>query len=86
MNINTKERKELLDYFRLSRYRDGDYMLLEEYDELEDIIKRNNTAKELEEYRYKYITGKINEEEYNEKCDSIFDNIKDSGKTLKKHK
>lgn len=67
VQIMTEEnRRDLLRYFVLSDYRDGDYFLIEEYEELENIIKRNAKAKELEEARYKCILKKIGEEEYNE--------------------
>ncbi len=55
---------ELLRYFILASYRDGEYILLEEYDELQDIIKRNPIARKIEEVRYKWLTGEISDEEY----------------------
>lgn len=64
--MSKEEKEELLRYFKLSDYREGEYFLQEEYEELEDIIKRNSVAKELEDARYKYILGIINEKEYNE--------------------
>ncbi len=67
--MNKEEKEELLRYFKLSDYREGDYFLQEEYEELEDIIKRNSIAKELEDARYKYILGIISEKEYNELYD-----------------
>lgn len=70
--MNTKELEDLSRYFRLSDYRDGEYFLLEEYEELEEIVKRNPIAKELEEARYKCIKGKISEEEYKELCNNYF--------------
>ena len=42
-----EELKELYRYLRLSDYR-NDYILEDEYEELEDIIKRNTYAKYLE--------------------------------------
>ena len=59
---------ELYRYLVLSSYRDGDYFLLEEYEELEDIIKRNDIARYLEDVRYQYLKGLISEEEYNDTC------------------
>ena len=39
--MTKEEREELLQYFKLCSYRDSDIFLLEEYEELEEIIKRN---------------------------------------------
>ncbi len=55
---------ELLRYFILAGYRDGEYILLEEYEELQEIIKKNSIARQIEEIRYKWLTGKISDEEY----------------------
>ena len=62
---------EIYTYFRLSSYRDSDYILPEEYEELEELIKRNDNIKYLEDLRYEYIKGIINEVEYNNKCDNL---------------
>ena len=64
--MNDSEINDLLRYFILSDYRDGDYFLLEEYEELESILKRSPIAKELDDARYKHIVGKISDEEYND--------------------
>ena len=66
--MNSKELNELNRYFILSDYRDGDYFLLDEYNELNDIIKRNKIANHFENLRYKYLKGIIKEEEYNNIC------------------
>lgn len=63
------EIKELNHYLRLSSYRDGDYLLEEEYQELEDILKRNPDARFLEDVRYEYLTCRISREEYDQICD-----------------
>ncbi|MBQ6285545.1 MAG: hypothetical protein IJK67_04475 [Bacilli bacterium] len=55
---------ELLRYFILAGYRDGEYILLEEYEELQEIIKKNSIARQIEEIRYKWLTGEISDEEY----------------------
>ena len=39
--MNENELEELSRYFRLSDYRDGEYILLDEYEELMDIIRKN---------------------------------------------
>ena len=82
------ELKDLLDYFRLSKYRDeSDYFLLEEYNELEDIIKRSSMARELENARNLWITKKITDEEYNiiySKYSSYLDDSLSINKELKK--
>lgn len=70
--MTEEEIKDLGRYFRLITYRDDGDMLLEEYEELETIIKNNNVAKELEAARYKCIMKKISEEEYNKKIMSYF--------------
>ena len=59
---------ELNRYLILCSYRDGEYFLQEEYDELENIIKRNPIARELEEERYRYLTNEITKEEYDNIC------------------
>ena len=59
---------ELNRYLILCSYRDGEYFLQEEYDELEAIIKRNPIARELEEERYRYLTNQITKEEYDNIC------------------
>ena len=62
--MTKEEREELLQYFKLCSYRDSDIFLLEEYEELEEIIKRNETARYLEKVRYQYLKNIITEEEY----------------------
>ena len=64
--MNDSEINDLLRYFILSDYRDGDYFLLEEYEELESILKRSPIVKELDDARYKHIVGKISDEEYSD--------------------
>ena len=71
--MNENELEELSRYFRLSDYRDGEYILPDEYEELMDIIRKNKYAKILDDARYDYIRGKITEEEYNELYMSYFD-------------
>jgi hypothetical protein len=66
---------ELLNYFRLCSYRDGEYFLEDEYYELEGIIKRNEVAKYLEEIRYKYLTNQMTEEEYNNICNDYYNKL-----------
>ena len=70
------ELSELITYLRLSSYRDGDYILLEEYDELMDIIKRNKMAQYLEEVRNNYLNNSISEEEYNQACTDCINELK----------
>ena len=73
--MNEQERKELLRYFTLCSYRDGEYILLEEYEELESIIKNNKIARYLEDVRFKYLTRQINEEEYNSINNNYFNKL-----------
>ena len=63
-----EEVSELYRYLRLSSYRDGEYILPDEYEELEEIIGRNKIARYLERVRYNYLIGKISQEEYDDKC------------------
>ena len=70
------EVNELYRYLILSSYRDGDYILLDEYDELNEIIRRNDDAKYLEEVRYDYLRGIISEEEYNNICFNYVNELK----------
>ena len=58
--------KELMIYFKLSKYRDDGELLLDEYEELESIIKRNKIVKYLEEIRYLNIIGKLSDVKYQE--------------------
>ena len=70
------EVNELYRYLILSSYRDGDYILLDEYDELNEIIRRNDDVKYLEEVRYDYLRGIISEEEYNNICFNYVNELK----------
>jgi hypothetical protein len=62
--MNEEEKKDLSRYFRLMDYMDEGSILLEEYEELEDIINRNKIAKSLEDARYQVIRGEISEDKY----------------------
>ena len=64
--MQENEIDELFRYFILSDYRDGEYILPDEYEELDTIIKKNKYAKLLDDARYDYIMGKMTEDEYNE--------------------
>ncbi len=70
--MDDNELKEISRYFILCTYRDGDYMLLDEYEELEDIIKRNKTAQHLEDIRYMYLRNYISQEEYDNICNGYY--------------
>ncbi len=70
-----EEIKELYEYFRLSSYRDSEYFLLDEYDELERIIKKNKTAQYLEKIRYQYLKKIISEEEYDDICNDCLNKL-----------
>lgn len=70
-----EEIKELYEYFRLSSYRDSEYFLLDEYDELERIIKKNKTAQYLEKIRYQYLKNAISEEEYDDICNDCLNKL-----------
>lgn len=86
--MNDEEIKDLFDYFRLISYRDEGDILLEEYNDLNDIIARNKIAQELEDARFLMITGKMSEEEYNNISYYYFDklldarSLRDKGKVL----
>ena len=43
--MTLEDAKDVLDYFKLDGYRDGEYFLEEEYYQLEEILKRNEYAK-----------------------------------------
>ena len=73
--MTEEERKELLEYFRLCSYRDGEYFLLQEYEKLNEIIKNNKTAKYLEVVRTKYLKKLITEEEYNNINNEYFNKL-----------
>ena len=56
--------KDLSRYFRLAIYRDEGSLLPEEYEELNEILKRNNASREIDDAYYNYLMGKITEEDY----------------------
>jgi hypothetical protein len=62
--MDDKEISDLSRYFVLAIYRDEGSLLLEEYEELNDILKRNNAAKKVDDALYNYYIGKISYEEY----------------------
>lgn len=76
--MTNEEIKDLFDYFRLISYRDEGNMLLDEYDELNDIIARNKTAQKLERARLLLLEGKIKEEKYNDICYFYFNKLIDA--------
>ena len=78
--MSSEELNDLLKYFILSSYRDGEYFLLEEYEELQEILKRSSVARELEEARYKSIVGHIDMEEYANLCNKYINLINDKKK------
>lgn len=67
--MSEDEKKELRRYFVLCTYRDGEYILQDEWEELEDIVKKNKYAQLLESARTKWILGKIPEQEFKKMCD-----------------
>lgn len=58
------EKKDLSRYMILAMYRDEGSILLDEYEELNDILKRNEMARELDDALYRYYMKKITYEEY----------------------
>ena len=81
----SQEFKDLENYFRLARYRDEtDYFLPEEYEELEEIIKRSSRAKEMEKARTDFYLGRITEEKYKEICDSHYAALEEAYKEIDK--
>ena len=77
----SQEFEDLDEYFRLIRYRDEtDYFLQDEYDKLEEIIKRSDRAKEMEKARVEFYQGKITEEQYKELCDSHYRALEEAKK------
>lgn len=62
--MTEEEKKDLSRYFVLAMYRDEGSILLDEYEELNDILKRNSMAQELDDALYKYYMKKITYEEY----------------------
>lgn len=55
---------DLSRYFRLSIYRDNGDLLLEEYDELNEVLQRCKPAQEIDDALSNYYLGRITEEEY----------------------
>ena len=53
--MDEKEISDLSQYFRLTRFRDEGDLFLEEYQELEDIIRRNPMAQLMEEDHFQYL-------------------------------
>lgn len=62
--MTEEEKKDLSRYFVLAMYRDEGSILLDEYEELNDILKRNSMAQELDDALNKYYMKKITYEEY----------------------
>ncbi len=85
--MTEEEIKDLSKYFRLSMYRDEGDILLEEFEELNDIIKRSPYARFQEEARFKWLKGTLTDEEY-KNINSMYDdeiyNIANK-KAFKKH-
>ena len=73
--MKNNELDDLSRYFRLYRYRDEGDILEDEYGELEEIIKRNETVKKIEDARVKWIFKKISEEEFTTIFDEAFNNF-----------
>ena len=76
--MNKEELDELLTYYRLCSYRDEGDILLDEYIELEDIIKRNDRVKTLEEARYQNIMGNLSDESYHKLLEIIDKEIEEA--------
>ena len=64
--MTEEEKRDLSNYFVLARHRDDGDILIDEYEELNNIIRRNSMARLLEEARYQCIKGEISEEQYKE--------------------
>ena len=62
--MTEEEKKDLSRYMILAMYRDEGSILLDEYEELNDILKRNSMAQELDDALYQYYMKKITHEEY----------------------
>ncbi len=62
--MTEEEKKDLSRYMILAMYRDEGSILLDEYEELNDILKRNSMAQELDDALYQYYMKKITYEEY----------------------
>ena len=65
--------KDLSRYFRLAIYRDEGSLLPEEYEELNEILKRNKASKEIDDAYFNYLMGRITEEDYNKIHDYYFE-------------
>ncbi len=73
------EFKDLENYFRISDYRDDtDYFLEDEYNELQEILRRCERAKRVEKARNESILGKIKEEDYKRIYDEEYDALKNA--------
>lgn len=68
--MTEKEIEDLSKYFRLIRYRDQGDIFLEEFNELQDIIKKYPLARAMEEDYYLFLKGQIPEEEYQRRLNS----------------
>ena len=78
----SEEYKDLNRYFILDRFRDGEYMLEEEYHELQVILKRCQKARELDHARYLMIDGQISEEEYDKLFKKYYDEANVASKEM----
>ena len=89
--MTNEEINDLQKYFRLVQYRDVyQDILLDEWDELEDIIKRNIMAQDIEAARFLWLKKQFTEEEYkatyNEYYIKLLDAIKERDNNQEKTK
>ena len=87
-NMENDTIKDLSRYFVLTTYQDEGTILLEEYEELESILKRNIYARYIEKARYYNILGKLSDEDYqklyNLYIEIVFSNDENKDFQLKK--
>ena len=62
--MEEKERLDLLQYFHLKEFYHNGEILEDEYEELQEIIKRSKRAQEIEQAEIKFYSHKISGEEY----------------------
>ena len=64
--MDEQERRDLLQYFHLKEFYNNGEILEDEYQELQEIIKRSKRAQEIEAAEIQFYSKKISGEEYHQ--------------------
>lgn len=81
--MEEQERNDLLEYFHLKDFYNNGEILEDEYEELQEIIKRNKRAQEIEQAEMKFYSHKISGEEYNNIIEKHLKALEESKQKIK---